>query len=241
MIGIGTIINTAAIIIGGLFGLLFGHFLKEKHQVALNSACGVSVLFIGVSGAMSGMLKINQYSLETAHAMLLTICLAFGALVGEIIDIERLFERFGEWLKGKTGNAKDSQFVNGFVSASLTVSIGAMAVIGSIQDGINHDWSILATKAVLDFIIVMIMTCTFGKGCMFSALPVFIVEGLMTLLSASLRNIMTDTALVFLSLTGSVLIFCVGINLLFGKRIKVANFLPALLFAVIASYLPIKL
>ncbi|MBR1373118.1 DUF554 family protein, partial [bacterium] len=99
------------------------------------------------------MLTINNGVITSGQAMLVTICLALGTLVGEVINIEDLFERFGEWLKIKTGNAKDKDFVNAFVTSSLTVCIGAMAIVGAIQDGILGDWSILATKAVLDFII----------------------------------------------------------------------------------------
>jgi uncharacterized membrane protein YqgA involved in biofilm formation len=164
---------------------------------------------------------------------MVVICLAVGALIGEAIDIESRFETFGEWLKRKTGNAKDKNFVDGFVTASLTVSIGAMAIVGAIQDGISHDWSILATKGILDFVIILVMTCSLGKGCMFSAIPVFVFEGAMTLLAALIRPLMTEAALANLSLIGSILIFCVGLNLVWGKKVRVANLLPSILLAVI--------
>ena len=147
------------------------------------------------------------------------------------------FEKFGQWLKLKTGSSRDSRFVNAFVTASLTVCIGAMAVVGAIQDGITGDWSILATKAILDFIIIMVMTCSLGKGCIFSAIPVLIFQGLITALASLLKPIMTDLAINYLSLVGSILIFCVGLNLVWGKKIKVANMLPAIVLAVIAALL----
>ena len=237
MIGLGTIINSAAIVLGGIAGLLFGRFLKERLQESLNMACGVSVLFIGIAGAMEGMLQIQGGKLGSGQALMVVICLALGALVGELIDIESRFEAFGEWLKRKTGNAKDKNFVDGFVTASLTVCIGAMAIVGAIQDGINHNWSILATKGILDFVIILVMTCSLGKGCMFSAIPVFVFEGAMTLLAALIRPLMTDAALANLSLIGSILIFCVGLNLVWGKKIRVANLLPSIVFAVIAAFL----
>lgn len=237
MIGLGTVINTGAIVAGGLAGHFFGKMLKERHQSALNMACGVSVLFIGISGAMEGMLNIQDGVIGSGQAMFVTICLALGTLVGEIVDIEGLFERFGEWLKIKTGNAKDKEFVNAFVTASLTVCIGAMAIIGAIQDGILGDWSLLATKAVLDFIIIMVMTCSLGKGSGFSAIPVFLFEGIMTVCASFLKPIMTDLAMNYLSLIGSILIFCVGLNLVWGKKVRVANMLPAVVFAVIAAFL----
>ena len=235
MIGLGTIINSVCILLGGIVGLLFGRYLKQRFQESLNMACGVSVLFIGIAGAMEGMLTIQDGKLGSAQALMVVICLALGALVGEAIDIESRFEAFGEWLKQKTGNARDKTFVDGFVTASLTVSIGAMAIVGAIQDGISHDWSILATKGILDFVIVLVMTCSLGKGCMFSAIPVFVFEGAMTLLAALIRPLMTEAALADISLIGSILIFCVGLNLVWGKKIRVANLLPAIVFAVIAA------
>jgi uncharacterized membrane protein YqgA involved in biofilm formation len=238
MIGLGTIINTAAIIAGGLFGHYFGKLLKESHQEALTSVCGISVLFIATAGAMEGMLTIDNGVIKSGQAMFVTICLALGTLIGEIIDIEGLFEHFGEWLKIKTGNAKDKDFVNAFVTASLTVCIGAMAIVGAIQDGVLGDYSILATKSVLDFIIIIVMTASLGKGAAFSAIPILLFEGLITVFASFLKPFMTDLAMDYLSLIGSILIFCVGLNLVWGKRIRVANMLPAVVLAVITAYIP---
>lgn len=239
MFGLGTIINVAAILLGGLLGLCFGKLLKERHQQTLTRVCGVSTLFIGIGGALEGMLSIGGRGVISGNTMLIVICLSLGALIGEMLNIEDGFERFGQWLKQKTGNAKDPQFVNGFVTASLTVCIGAMAIVGSIEDGIRGDYSILATKAVLDLIIILVMTCSLGKGCIFSAIPVGILQGSVTALSTLLRPIMTPAAQSNLSMIGSVLIFCVGINLVWDKRIRVANLLPAVVLAVIAAFLPI--
>jgi uncharacterized membrane protein YqgA involved in biofilm formation len=237
MIGLGTIINTGAILAGGVAGHFCGKLLKERHQESLNTACGVSVLFIGIAGAMEGMLSVREGMIESGQAMFVTICLALGALIGEIIDIEGMFERFGQWLKIKTGNAKDREFVNAFMTASLTVCIGAMAIIGAIQDGILGDWSLLVTKAVLDFIIIMVMTCSMGKGCAFSAIPVLVFEGAITVFASFLKPMMTDLAMSNLSLIGSILIFCVGLNLVWGKKIRVANLLPAVVLAVLGAFL----
>lgn len=241
MAGLGTIINSAAIIVGGVFGLLFGKILNERIQDSLQKASGICVLFIGIAGAMEGMLKLSGSSLSAGRSMLIVASLALGALVGEILNIEHGFERFGEWLKVKTGNAKDKSFVEGFVTASLTVCIGAMAVVGSIKDGISGDYSILATKAILDFIIIMVMTCSLGKGCIFSAIPVAAFQGLITAFARLIKPLMTDGALANLSLIGSILIFCVGVNLVWDKRIKVANLLPSLVFAVAIAFLPFDL
>ncbi len=238
MIGLGTIINTAAILVGGLGGALFGRFLSESAQETLTKVCGVSTLFIAVSGALEGMLTVENGAIVSGGAMLIIASLAIGAIIGELLKIEDAFERFGQWLKVKTGNARDKGFVNAFVTASLTVCIGAMAIVGSIQDGITGDYSILATKAVLDLIIIMVMSCSLGKGAVFSAIPVAILQGTITALAGLVRPLMTDAALSNLSLVGNVLIFCVGVNLVWGKKIKVANLLPAIVIAVIAAFAP---
>lgn len=237
----GTIINVAAIILGGIVGRLFGKILSERYQDTLNKVCGVSVLFIGIAGALEGMLVIEDNSVVSGKAMMIVVCLALGALLGELLNIEDKFEKFGEWLKKKTGNAKEKLFVEGFVTASLTVCIGAMAIVGAIEDGIFGDYSILATKAVLDFIIIIVMTGSLGKGCAFSAIPVGILQGSVTVLAKFIKPVMTDAALANLSLIGSILIFCVGLNLVWGKKIRVANLLPAIVLAVVLAFLPVNL
>ena len=239
MVGLGTMINVAGIMAGGLFGMCFGKLLKDRHQQTLTKVCGVSVLFIGIGGALEGMLSVEGSGVVSGQAMLIVLCLSVGALIGELLNIEGGFERFGSWLKVKTGNAKDLRFVDGFVTASLTVCIGAMAIVGAIQDGIAGDYSILATKAVLDLIIILVMTCSLGKGCIFSAIPVAALQGSVTALATLLRPLMTEAAQGNLSMIGSVLIFCVGINLIWEKQIRVANLLPTVILAVAAAYLPV--
>ncbi len=238
MIGLGTILNSAAIVAGGLVGHFTGKLFRQEQQDALTKACGISVVFIAIAGAMQGMLRVDGASLLSGRSMLVVLCLALGTVIGELIGIERGFERFGAWLKVKTGNSGDRQFVDAFVTASLTVCIGAMAIVGAIQDGITGDFSTLAVKAVLDFIIVAVMTSSLGKGCAFSAIPVLVLEGAVTLLARLVSPVMTDAAVANLSLVGAVLIFCVGVNLVWDKRIRVANMLPAVLLAVGAAYLP---
>lgn len=241
MPGIGTVINAVAILIGGLFGILFGKFLKERHQDTLCKTCGICVLFIGIAGAMEGMLMVNEGTVSSGKAMLVIACLAIGALIGELLNIEGAFERFGKWLKVKTGNAKDKMFVDAFVTASFTVCIGAMAIVGAIQDGILGNPSVLITKSILDLIIIMIMTSSMGKGCIFSAIPVAILQGSVTVLAQLIEPFMTEQALANLSLVGSILIFCVGVNLIWEKKVRVANLLPSIIIAVIVAFLPMRL
>ncbi len=236
MAGLGTIINTAAIVAGGLFGLLFGRFLSAQKQDTLCRTCGVCTLFIGISGAMEGMMTVNGAALESGGTMKIVLCLALGALIGELLNIEDHIEEFGRWLKVKTGSSGDKQFVNAFVTASLTVCIGAMAIIGAIQDGIMGDPSILMTKSALDFVIVMVMTSSMGRGCIFSAIPVAAFQGSVTALARLIKPMMTQAALDSISLVGSILIFCVGVNLVWDKRVRVANLLPSVVLAVIVTY-----
>ena len=181
MIGIGTLINTAAIAAAGLVGHIFGKVFPEEKQASLTKVCGVSVLFIGIAGAMEGMLSVDGGVIKSGRSMFIALCLAIGTMIGELLNLENAFERFGEWLKAKTGNAKDKRFVEAFVTASLTVCIGAMAIVGSIRDGILGDYSTLAVKSFLDFIIIAVMCSSMGKGAAFSAIPVFILQGSVTL------------------------------------------------------------
>lgn len=239
MVGLGTVINCGGILLGGLIGLLFSRFFKAALQDALMKVCGVSVLFIAIAGALEGMLQVQGSGVVSSNSLLIVGCLTIGTLLGELMDIEQGFDRFGQWLKVKTGNASDKGFVDAFVTASLTVCIGAMAIVGAIEDGLSADPSILATKAVLDLVIILVMTGTMGKGCIFSAIPVALLQGSVTALAGLLRPIMTQAALSNLSMIGSILIFCVGVNLLWGKKIRVANMLPSVILAVVAAFLPV--
>ena len=238
MHGLGTIVNVAAIVVGGLAGLLGGRRIPERLQKTLMSAMGVSVLFVGVSGALSQMLRAEGGALTVQGTMMMILSLAVGAVLGELLDLEDRMERFGAWLKVKTKSESDGGFIGAFVTASLTVCIGAMAIVGSIQDGILGDHATLFAKAVLDLVIIMVMTASMGKGCIFSAIPVFVLEGAVTLLAQLLAPALTELAVSYLSLIGSILIFCVGVNLVWGKLLRVANMLPAILFAIAFSYLP---
>ncbi len=187
MIGTGTIINSASIIAAGVIGRFTGRFFRSEQQDALNKACGVSILFIAVAGAMEGMLKVEGTGISSGKSMLVVLCLA---------------------------------------------------IVGAIQDGLLGDYSTLALKSVLDFIIIAVMTSSMGKGCAFSAIPVFVFEGCITLLARLVSPVMTAEAISYLSLIGSVLIFCIGLNIVWDKKLRVANMLPSVLLAILAAYLP---
>ena len=239
MIGMGTIINVGGIVLGGLGGLFFGNLIKPRVQDTLMKANGLCVLFLGIAGTLEQMISVTDGRLVSSGTMMMILSLSIGSLIGEWINLDAKMEQFGEWLKQKTGNAKDKMFVDGFVTASLTVSIGAMAIVGALQDGLTGNYSTLLTKAILDLIIICVMTASMGKGCIFSAIPVAILQGSVTLLAKGIEPIMTEAALSNLSFVGNMLIFCVGVNLFFeNTRIKVANMLPAIIIAVAWAFLP---
>lgn len=233
MIGLGTIVNAVAVVAGAVLGMLFHGGLKERFQNIVMKAIGLSVIFIGISGALENMFVITEAGIETVGTMEMILAMVIGGLLGEWIDIEKRMERFGEFLKNKVRSKNDPLFVEGFVAASLIICIGAMAVVGAIQDGIYQDRTMLYAKAVLDFVIVMVLASTYGKGVAFSAIPLFVYQGLITLCAGLIEPLLNETMLTNLSITGSVLIFGVGLNIGFGKQVKVGNLLPALLLAVL--------
>lgn len=241
MVGLGTIVNVGAIVVGGLIGLVSKGFLKERFQETIIKAMGFAIIVMALGSTLSQMFTVEiaeqsdgfKGALSTQGTMMLIVSLAIGALVGELLNIEKRLESFGTWLRDKTGNQSDNQFINAFITSSLTVCVGAMAILGSIQDGISADHGTLFAKAVLDLIIILMMTASLGKGCIFSAIPVGIFQGVITLLARQIAPIMTEAALSNISLVGNVLILCVGVNLIFPKTIRVANTLPAVIVAVL--------
>lgn len=235
---LGSLINGGAVLAGGLLGHFAGKLFSKEQQESLSRACGVSVMFIAVAGAMEGMLSIDGGRLLSGKAMFVVLCLTLGTIAGELMGIERGFENFGIWLRERSGNSGDTRFLDAFVTASLTICIGAMAIVGAIQEGITGDFSTLAVKSVLDFFIIAIFTSSMGKGAVFAAIPVFILEASVTLFAKLLAPVMTELAISYISLIGAVLIFCIGVNLVWEKRFNVANMLPAIIFAVISAYLP---
>lgn len=232
MIGLGTLINVAAIVVGGGIGLAGGKRLSSRAQQTLIRGMAVCVLFVAIGGVMEEMLVVENGALRTRGTLMLVVSIALGGLMGELLDLDRRLEGFGRWLREKSGNGRDSRFLDGFITATMTVSIGAMAIVGAVEDGIHGDYTILAAKSLMDFVIILVMASSLGKGCLFSAIPVGLLQGAVTLLARLVQPLLTPAALSALALVGSALIFCVGLNLLWEKTIRVANLLPALAVAV---------
>lgn len=233
MFGTGTLINTAGVIAGSAIGILLQKGLKKELQGALMAGCGVATIFIGTAGVMQGMVTIVDGHIQTQGSMLLIFSLVIGGLLGEIIDIEKRMDAVGEKLKRMFHAEKDARFVEGFVNTSLIICVGAMAIVGSIEDGLSGDAAMLTAKAVLDFAIVIVLASTYGIGVMCSALAILAYEGILTLAAHFAGNFISDSLITNLSFIGSALIFCVGINVAFGKKFRVGNMLPALLGPIV--------
>lgn len=242
MIGLGTIVNVVAIIEGGCLGLLFKGGLKERFREIMMQACGLAVIFIGAAGAFEMIFTVEGDGLTSGSTMLIVISLVLGGLAGELINIEKGLDSLGEKLKRLVGAKNDNKFVDGFVTASLIFCIGAMAICGPIDEALTGDATTLYIKSILDGIMVIALASVYGVGAIFSALAVGVYQGLFTVFGVFIADFMSDALITNLSGVGSVLIFAVGVNLLWPKKIRVGNFLPALLVPVVyelISYIPL--
>lgn len=235
MIGLGTVINTAAVIAGGLLGLLLKKGIAKRFEKILMQALGLSTVFIGVGGVLTYMLVVENGKIATQGTMLLIFSLVIGSLLGQWLDIEGKTEKLGIALKAAVKMHNDNRFVEGFVTTSLIICVGAMAIVGAMQDGLSGDSSMLITKALLDFALVVILASAYGVGTMFAAIPLFVYQGAITLIAALFGAVISDGLVDSLSFVGSALICCVGVNLIKEKTFQVANMLPALLIPIVVE------
>lgn len=233
MRGIGTIANVCAIVAGGTLGLLLRGGLKARYQNAVMRALGLCTLFIGGAGALAGLMTVAGDTLQMEDTLGMILSLVLGTLIGEVLNLEGRLEQLGIWLREKTARGDKGRFVEGFVTASLVVCVGAMAIVGSLKDALEGDPSTLYTKSMLDFMIIMIFASTYGKGAIFSALPVGVLQGSVTLCAFFLAPLFSGAVIANLSFVGAILIFCVGANLAFDSKFHVANMLPALVVGAV--------
>ena len=217
----GTIVNTAAIILGGALGILFGHTLSEKMKLTLVQGIGLAVLMIGASMA-----------LKTNNALIVIGSLVIGGIIGELIDIELRLKNFGIWMENKSGRGGDGRFTKAFVSASLIFCVGAMAIMGSIESGLNANHSILMAKSMLDGITALVFASSMGMGVLVAAIPVFLYQGAITLAAGLLQGIISQPIITEMSATGGLLIFGIGLNILEIKEIQVGNLMPGIFVAI---------
>jgi uncharacterized membrane protein YqgA involved in biofilm formation len=219
----GTLVNSATVIIGSLLGILIGVRFSEKLRSIVMHALGLVTLLIGF-----------KLAFKTENILLVIGSLALGGIVGEILRIEDGLERLGEFIKSKI-KSRSGNFVLGFVTSSLVFCVGPMTVVGAIEDGVSGNASILYAKSILDGFASIAFASSLGLGVLFSALTVLVYQGLLTLLGAELSFLLQPTILDEMSATGGLMIVGIGFFLLGIKKIKVANFLPALIFAVILA------
>lgn len=226
MIGIGTLVNAGAIILGSILGMLLKGGIPERIQNIIYTAVGVAVMFIGITGVIN-----NQ-----GDSMLLVLSLVIGGVIGELCKLDEHMESLGEKIKKrfiKEGSAGSATFVEAFVSSTILFCVGAMAIVGSLNDGMLHDPSMLFTKAILDGITSIVLAASLGVGVAFSAIPILIYQGILTVLSSILSGFFTETLIRNMSFVGNVIIFCIGLNFLFPKKVKTINFAPALFMPII--------
>lgn len=217
----GTLVNTGAIVAGGLIGVSVGRRLPERIKTIMVQALGLSVVLVGI-----------QMALAVTDLIVTIGCMLVGAITGELIRIEQWIERLGEWLKERT-SSNSSTFAEGFMAASVLYLTGAMMIVGSIQDGTIGDPTTLYVKALLDGVIAIPLASSLGIGVAFSALSVFVVQGSVTLLSSNLLFMQEQAVLTAVTATGGLLIVGIGLNLLNVTKIPIGNFLPAILYAIV--------
>lgn len=227
----GTLINCGLILLGGIIGLLFKQAVSEGMEKSVQKAVGVAVVMVGLCGALSVMLSVENGRLKSAGELLLVVSLALGTFVGEALKLDQRIDRGCKAIERKF---KASNFSAGFITASLIYCIGAMAIMGAIQDGLLGDSSTLITKGIIDGITAVVLAATLGYGVLFSAVPVLIYQGALTLLAGTLETVLVGQLLDNICMVGYVLVLCIGINFLSTKdnQIKTVNMLPAILVPV---------
>lgn len=229
----GTLINTALVLLGGAIGLVFKKAISENMEYSIHKATGVAVLVIGLAGVMTNVLSVDESGkFSSSGELMLVISLALGTFIGELL---RLDDRLNSGCKKIEEKFKMSNFSSGFITATMIYCIGAMAIVGAINDGLLHDSSTLITKGIIDGITSIVLAASLGYGVLLSAVPVFLYQGAITLLASSLQNVLKGELLTNICIVGYALVMCIGINFLYNskKQIKTVNMLPSLLVPVI--------
>lgn len=223
-------VNTATVLIGSLIGLIFAGKIKEKYTKALMNGLMLITMLIGV-----------QSAIKTENMLCVIVCMVIGTIIGEKLRIDDGIEGAGDWLKKKFIRGKNTggRFTEGFVSACILFCVGSMTIMGSIEAGVNHDYSIIFAKSAMDLISSMAFAAAMGVGVVFSAAFVFVFQGALTLLAVQLGNVLTEAMVTEMSAVGGVILIGMAINMLcVGKdRIKIANMLPAIFLP--AAFLPV--
>lgn len=218
---IATLINAAAIILGSLIGVLLGRNFPDRVRDIVYQGIGLCVLVIGLDMAM-------QYG----SIILVVFSVLLGAVTGELLKLDQKMTSFGDWLKGRI-KSKDARFTDGFVTASLIFCIGSMAILGSIDEGIRGDRTILLTKSILDGFICIPLAATYGIGVLFSALPIILYQGSITIAASQSQAFFSPEIITQITSVGGLLIMGIGLTLLDIRRVNVTNLLPSLVYVVL--------
>ena len=226
---LATIINVVLVLIGSAVGLLFKNIISEKLMSIITRALGLCVLGIGISNMIG-----------TENMLCVIVCMVLGTAIGHAINIEGRLEKGGDLLRAKvTKGDSNSRFTEGFVNASLLFCVGAMAITGSIEAGLNHNYEIIISKGVIDGVTAISFAATMGIGVAFSVIPVLVYQGLITLLAAWVGPLLPAAVITEMTAVGGTLIVAIAINMLeLGKgKIKVGNMLPAMFLPI--GYIPL--
>ncbi len=221
MILLGTIANSAAIIIGGIAGSFFRKGISERFSNIIMSVLGLFTLVLGM-----------MFAVDTQNALVVIFSLVIGSVIGEWIDIEKRMNDLGDYVQGKL-NSGEGSFSKGFVTASLLFCVGTMSIMGSLQSGLMNNHNILLTKSILDGTISVVFASTLGIGVVLSSLPVLVYQGSIALLASSVAPYLSEAVITEMTAVGGVLLVGMGINLLEIRKLKVGNMLPAIFLPII--------
>ena len=228
MIGRGTIINVIAIMVGASGGVLLKNGIPERMKHTIMQGIGLAVVMLGLSGALQEFFLLTaEGRLERRFTMLMILCLVGGGMIGAGFRIEERLEQLGKRVEQKFSGL-GGNFARGFITASLVYCVGAMAVVGSLEDGLTGKIEILLSKSILDGISAVIFGASLGPGVIFSAVSVFLYQGTLTILAGLVKTVMSPDILSQMSLIGGILIMGIGLNLLEIGKIKVGDLLPAI-------------
>ena len=230
----GTLVNCAAVIIGGLIGLLLKKGIKESYTVGINKSLGLAVLIIGFNGVISNMFTVENGKLLSSGELLLIVFLVLGTLIGEIT---RLDDRFNGFCQKIENRFSANGFAAGFINGTILFCVGAMSIIGSINDGLTGDSSVLFVKSTLDFINAIVFGATLGFGVIFVCIPMLIYQGGISLLAGTLSGILQGELLEQICMVGYAIIMAIGFNFLLEKKFKTLNMVPAILLPVAYHYI----
>ncbi|MBR6516345.1 MAG: DUF554 domain-containing protein [Bacilli bacterium] len=224
---LGVIINSVAVAIGSLIGLIFKSKISEKISKPVMVGLGVCVLYIGISGSFEG-----------ENVLIAISSIVLGVIVGTILKIDDSINKVATKIENKFKKEDNTESISeGLVTATLLFCIGAMTITGSIQSGLTGDNSILITKSILDFVSSIMLAASLGKGVILSSISLFISQGLLVLLSSIIAPYINDTVINDITCVGSLIIILIGTNLMGITKIKVADFLPAILFSPVIYYI----